>query len=123
MWEKQGNESGDFRILPYSGPSYGFTGALEEHAGVYYAYWKDFRPSNTGSLFRLIVRSKYTLNALLLLRKKTESCTDAVYQSSVLMFHSLCPSAFLYALQRSLQTSGCFCLYWRLLFCKIQVLI
>ena len=58
MWEKQGNETDDYQILPYVGSSYGFTGALEDHSGVYYAYWKDLRPSFTGSLFRLIVRGK-----------------------------------------------------------------
>ena len=57
-WEKQGNETGDFQALPYSGPSYGFTGASEDHAGVYYAYWRDYRTSLTGSFFRLIVRGK-----------------------------------------------------------------
>ncbi|XP_072034052.1 tyrosine-protein kinase receptor Tie-1-like [Amphiura filiformis] len=56
-WEKQGNETSDFQTLPYRGKGYFINGATEEHSGVYYAYWKDWRNAFTGSFFRLIVRS------------------------------------------------------------------
>ena len=57
-WEKQGNGTDDFEILSYSGPLYRIQEASERHAGVYYAYWRDYKTSFTGSLFRLIVRGK-----------------------------------------------------------------
>ena len=56
LWDKLGIETTE--ILPFAGKVYQIPRALEEHAGVYYAYWRDFRNNYVGYLFRLIVRGK-----------------------------------------------------------------
>ncbi len=57
-WEKQGNEIADFEPLSNRGPGYSINSATEEDAGVYYAYFRDWRNAFSGSLFRVIVRGK-----------------------------------------------------------------
>ena len=60
-WEKQGNKSADFETLSNQGPGYAINSVTEEDAGVYYAYFRDYRNAFTGSLFRVIVRGKLML--------------------------------------------------------------
>ena len=65
LWEKQGNKVKDFQSLPYTGTSYLLSDISDEHAGVYYAYWK-------GAFVRLIVRGEFSNKIEVIVSYKTQ---------------------------------------------------
>ena len=49
----------DFQTLSYFGPSYSIMNAMDDDAGVYYAYWRTWQQFTT--FIRLIVRGNCVL--------------------------------------------------------------